>query len=198
MYPPSLLLLTLSSLLIPMYPNWTLTEPQYPHCTPLYSHCILPVPSMYPTVPQPNPHYILTVPQCTLTVSSLYPTVLSLYHHCILPVPSMYPPSLLLLALSSSLLIPLYPDWTLTVPQCTLTVSSLYPNVLSLYPHFILPVPSLYPPSTPTPHPLLLPPSSIMNLNYHDHCFTAIILVVERSIIVGSPVIVGWPWLYND
>ena len=120
-----------------------------------------------PPPPPPPPHGGPLFPDCTFTVSpctptepslcpnvpSLYPTVLSLYPHCILPVTS------------------LYPNYTLTVPQSILTVSSLYPTVLSLYPHCILPCTLNVSSFPPPPHPLLLPPSSIMNLNYHDHCF---------------------------
>ena len=92
------------------------------------------------------------------------------------------------------LLIPPHP----TVPQLNPHCASMYPHCILTVPHCTLTVSPLYPPCTltvssfpPPPHPLLLPPSSIMNLNYHDHCFfTAIILVEELSIIVGSPVII--------
>ena len=164
-----------------MYPHCILTVLSlYPPCTLNVSHCTPTEPTLYPHGAPMYPHCILTVPHCTLTVSPLYPPcTLNVSSFPPPPHPLLLPPNPTVPQLNPHCA-PMYPHCILTVPHCTLTVSPLYPPCT-------LTVSSFPPP----PHPLLLPPSSIMNLNCHDHCFKAIILVVERSIIVGSPVIVG-------
>ena len=142
------------------------------HGGPLFPDCTFTVSPCTPTEPSLCPN-----------VPSLYPTVLSLYPHCILPVTS------------------LYPNWTLTVSSLCPNLPSLYPHCTPLYSHCTptvsFPVPSMYPPSLLllTLSTSLLAPLWIWTIMIT--VFTAIILVVERSIIIGSPVIVGWPWLYN-
>ena len=88
----------------------------------MYPHCTL-------TVSQLNPHCILTVPQCTLTVAHCTLTVTPLYPPCTLNVSSFPPPP--------HPLLPPNPTVPQLNPHCALTVSSLYPTVLSLYPHCI-------------------------------------------------------------
>ena len=106
------------------------------------------------------PHCILTVPHCTLTVSPLYPPyTLNVSSFPPPPHPLLIPPNPTVPQLNPHCA-PMYPHCIITVPHCTLTVSPLYPPCTLTVSSF-----------PPTPQPLLLPPSSITNLHYHDHCF---------------------------
>ena len=150
----AILLTIIGSLLPPPPPptTTTTTTNTTTHSHHMVDHCFLTVHSLYPhcTPTEPSsapmyPHCIITVPHCTLTVSSLYPHCIPTEPSLCPNVPSLYPtvlciptvsflyPQCILLPSSSSLLIPLYPNRTLTV-------SSLYPTVLSLYPPFTLTV----------------------------------------------------------
>ena len=120
---------------IPLYPNWTLTVPQY----------TLTVSSLYPTVLSLYPPCTLTVSHCTPTEPSLCPNVPSLYPHCTLTVSLMYPPCILNVSSFSTpphpLLLPPNPN----VPQLNPYWAPMYPHCTPLYSHCILPVPSMYP-----------------------------------------------------